>query len=127
MRKEIAVSAFLQDELRKRDLMSVAAVEAARWLDDAGLLKDSATRPGKPVRDLLRAEKMAGQRQEKNRLWFIDRAGDSKAEARLLRLAAAPSRARKASGSDIPAAKVDDEEAIKRFAKARAKYRPKQV
>jgi hypothetical protein len=28
--------------------MSVAAVDGGRWLDKAGLLKDSAMRPGKP-------------------------------------------------------------------------------
>ena len=46
--------------------MSVAAVDAARWLDDAGLLKDSALRPGKPLRDMLRTGMIDGQRQEMN-------------------------------------------------------------
>lgn len=73
MGKEVAVSAFLQDELRKRNMMSVAAVDAARWLAEARLLKDSATRRGLPLRDMLRAGQITGQRQELNRRWFIDR------------------------------------------------------
>ena len=35
------VSAFLQDQLRLRGSQEVAAVEAAKWLDQAGLLPDS--------------------------------------------------------------------------------------
>lgn len=69
------INLFLQDELRRRDRTEVPAVEAARWLDDAGLLRDSPIRPGLPLRDLLRAELIEGQRQEPNRRWFVDRLG----------------------------------------------------
>jgi len=48
-------------------------VEAATWLDRAGLLKDSTDRPGKALRELLRAGKILGQRQDPNRRWFIRR------------------------------------------------------
>ena len=43
------------------------------WLNKTGLLKDSATRPGKPSRDLLRSKQIVGQRQEANKRWFIDK------------------------------------------------------
>jgi hypothetical protein len=51
----------------------VTAVEAAGWLDEAGLLSDSPHRPGLPLRNLLREQRIRGQRQEPNRRWFIDR------------------------------------------------------
>lgn len=54
--------------------MEVPAVEAAHWLDQAGLLRDSEIRHGLPLRNLLRAGLIVGQRQEPNRRWFIDRA-----------------------------------------------------
>lgn len=49
------------------------AVEAAAWLDEAGLLADSSIRPGLPLRRLLREHRILGQRQEANRRWYIDR------------------------------------------------------
>lgn len=74
-RKELTtkINAFLQHELRRRGLSEVTAVEAAEWLERAGILKDSKSRPGLPLRNLLRAKKITGQRQEPNRRWFIDR------------------------------------------------------
>jgi hypothetical protein len=49
------IDAFLQSELARRGLDEVTAVEAASWLDAAGLLADSRHRPGLPLRNLLRA------------------------------------------------------------------------
>jgi hypothetical protein len=57
--------------------------KAQDGLDQAALLKDSATRPGKALRDLLRAKSIRGQRQELNGRWHIDSAA--------IRLTAAPS------------------------------------
>jgi hypothetical protein len=67
------ISQFLQNTLDEKGLSEVTANDAAKWLDEAGLLKDSPTRPGKPLRDLLRAKQIIGQRQESNHRWFIDR------------------------------------------------------
>lgn len=67
------INSFIQAQLKERDMNEIAAVEAARWLDEAGLLPDSQDRPGKPLRDLMRQEQIAGQRQELNGRWFIDR------------------------------------------------------
>lgn len=79
------ISSFLQAELHRRGLDSVTAVEAARWLDEAGILADSRHRHGLPLRDILRADKsrIAGARQEPPRKkgsrmkgwWFIDPVG----------------------------------------------------
>ena len=67
------INQFLQEELRRRERSEVAAVEAARWLDQAGRLNDSEIRRGLPLRNLLRAGLITGQRQEPNHRWFIER------------------------------------------------------
>lgn len=72
-----AINAYLQQQLRLRGQAETTAVEAARWLDRAGLLKDSPHRPGLPLRELLRSGGIQGQRQEPNGRWFIDRVGES--------------------------------------------------
>jgi hypothetical protein len=70
------INAFLQRELRRRHLGEVAAVEAARWLDSGGLLKDRGSRPGLPLRNMLRAGDIDGAIQrpaESYGRWFIER------------------------------------------------------
>jgi hypothetical protein len=67
------ISEFLQLVLRVRRLPKVTAVSAAAWLDAVGILRDSKTRPGKPLRDLLRAGKILGQIQLRNGRWYITR------------------------------------------------------
>lgn len=71
------ISAYLQTELRKRSIDEVAAVEAAEWLDEASLLANSESRPGLPLRNLLRKGLIAGQEQrppQRYGRWFITRA-----------------------------------------------------
>ena len=70
----LAISNFLQAELRRRGDDEVPAVEAARWLDAASLLDDSASRPGLSLRKLLRAGAIAGADQRpptQYGRWFI--------------------------------------------------------
>jgi hypothetical protein len=50
----------------------VSAVEAAAELDRLGLLKDSGSRPGLPLRNRLRAGEIANAHQEGGRWWFIE-------------------------------------------------------
>jgi hypothetical protein len=64
-----AINDYLQAELKRRQLAEVPAVEAARWLDGAGLLADSAARPGLPLRNLLRDGVIVGSDQRPPRLW----------------------------------------------------------
>ena len=71
------INQFLQSELRSRGLDSTPAVEAARWLHKAGLLPDYSK--GLPLRNLLRARKIAGGRQQprrRNGRWYVDVAVD---------------------------------------------------
>ena len=70
----VRINSFLQRELRRQRMEEVTAVEAARWLHKADILKDSKSRPGLPLRKLLRAKRISGQRQEPNKpfgRWYI--------------------------------------------------------
>jgi len=67
------INQYIQNYLRESGLYEVTAVEAARCLDLAGVLKDSKDKPGKPLRDLLRQKVIRGQYQTPNSRWFIRR------------------------------------------------------
>ncbi len=68
------IDGFLQAELVRRRLGEETAVEAAAWLDEAGLLPDSPTRPGLPLRKLLSAGRIrSGEPPQKHGNWFIVR------------------------------------------------------
>lgn len=79
------IAALLQRRLDQSGLDEVTAVEAAVWLDDADVLKDSRTRPGLPLRELLRAGKISHAEQRPpspNGRWYIVRAGSRNAGRR---------------------------------------------
>lgn len=67
------INDYIQYQLKSLDLEEVRANEAARWLDQAGLLSDSKSRPGKPLRNLLRMKLIIGQYQTPGQRWFIKR------------------------------------------------------
>lgn len=71
--RTIRINNFLQSQLKMRNLSAVDVVEAAKWLDARGILKDSHDRPGQPLRRYLRRGVILGQRQELNKRWYIDR------------------------------------------------------
>ncbi len=74
-----AINLHLQERLERAGREEVRAVEAARWLDEAGLLPDR--KNGLPLRNLLRAGRIAGQQQRpdrKNGAWFIRRLAASR-------------------------------------------------
>lgn len=65
------INRALQTIACRRPGGEVTAVEAAEELDHLGLLTDSQSRPGKPLRELLRAGKIDHSHQESGRWWFI--------------------------------------------------------
>jgi hypothetical protein len=67
------INRLIQDRLAQEGLIFTRAVEAAQWLDESGLLKDSLTRKGRPLRDLLRLGLIWNAWQDANNKWFIDR------------------------------------------------------
>ena len=74
-----AINLHLQERLESDWRDEVRAPEAARWLDKAGLLTDR--KDGLPLRNLLRAGRIAGQQQrpdKKNGTWFIRRLAASR-------------------------------------------------
>ena len=73
------INFYLQERLERDWRKEVSAVEAAVWLDEAGLLPDR--KRGLPLRDLLRAGRVAGQEQrpnKKNGSWWIRRLAKSR-------------------------------------------------
>ena len=74
--RHVEIEVFLQEALARRALDEVTAVEAARWLSSAGLLADSDSRPGLPLRNLLRAGLITSAEQrppQRYGRWFIVR------------------------------------------------------
>lgn len=65
------INLFIQSQLQINGWQEATAIEAAKWLDFAGLLKDSTVRLGYPLRNLLRKGLIIGQYQKTNRRWFI--------------------------------------------------------
>ena len=65
------INRFLQEELQKASRNEVGAVEAAKWLDRADLLKDSKDRPERNLRRLLLKNLIHGQEQLPNGRWTI--------------------------------------------------------
>jgi hypothetical protein len=75
------INLAIQEQLAARSISDASAVEAARWLDEQGLLADSDSRPGKPLRDLLRRGLIEGQRLDPNGRWHISRSETSSASS----------------------------------------------
>tara|TARA_B100001167_G_C16697155_1_gene269854 strand:+ start:34 stop:699 length:666 start_codon:yes stop_codon:yes gene_type:complete len=71
--KVILVNNFIQTYLRNQDLATITPVEVARELDGAGILKDSKSRPGLPLRNLLRQGSIENAWQDESNRWHIDR------------------------------------------------------
>ncbi|MCY3878933.1 MAG: hypothetical protein OXF74_07115 [Rhodobacteraceae bacterium] len=72
------INLHIQERLEKNTQDEVGAVEAAQWLDQAGLLPDR--KRGLPLRNLLRKGRIAGQEQRPNHKggrWFIRRLATS--------------------------------------------------
>ena len=69
------ISNALQRYMRQNGIENLKAPEAGGLLEQWGLLVDSRQRPGKPLRDLLRAGIITGQEQPggPNSTWFIRR------------------------------------------------------
>lgn len=67
-----AINAALQRFACADPRGEVTAIEAAAELDRLGLLRDSADRPGMPLRRLLREGRFGNTRQDGDRWWFIE-------------------------------------------------------
>ena len=71
--KVIRVNNYIQAYLEDNGLASITPVEIARKLDSDGILFDSPSRPGLPLRNLIREDRIEGAWQDESRRWHIDR------------------------------------------------------
>ena len=71
--KVILVNNFIQTYLRDKGITTITPVEIARELESAGILKDSKSRPGLPLRNLLRQGSIENSWQDDSNRWHIDR------------------------------------------------------
>ena len=71
--KVILVNNFIQTYLRDKGITTITPVEIARELESAGILKDSKSRPGLPLRNLLRQGNIENSWQDDSNRWHIDR------------------------------------------------------
>lgn len=65
----------LDNYIERNGIDELTAVEAAEILDEVGILNDSSSRPGKPLRDILRAGEIEHAYQLNNGRWFIPHSG----------------------------------------------------
>lgn len=65
----------LDKYIERNGIDALTAVEAAEILDKAEILNDSPSRPGKPLRDILRAGGIEHAYQLSNGRWFIPHSG----------------------------------------------------
>lgn len=75
-----AIIRFLDRYLERSGREYVSAVEANKWLEQSGLLCDSASRPGAPLRRLLREKSIPSARKFGGE-WRIYRSGKQVAES----------------------------------------------
>ena len=73
------ITRFIDDYLRKHNLEGLAVADAARLLNEAGLLPDDGQNPGEPLRKLLRDGEIPHARKEQGR-WFIPASGAAPSE-----------------------------------------------
>ncbi len=70
------INNYIQRRMQKELLYDISLTEAARWLDEAGILKDSATSPGYPLRRHVHKGNVMGAYQKNNYYWRIRRIED---------------------------------------------------
>ncbi len=70
----MTINECIQRRLVDKELLRVSAMEANGWTAEAGVLNDSVTRPGKPLRKKCREGLIHGARKEDG-LWYIYRVG----------------------------------------------------
>lgn len=67
------ISEYINNYLIKNNLLEIKAVEAAKLLDKANILKDNSERAGLPLRKLLRAGLIPNSEPRNGRWWYLTR------------------------------------------------------
>jgi hypothetical protein len=124
------INFYIQARLRRQGLDEVPAIEAATWLDEAGLLKDSGSRPGLPLRKLLRTGRIRGaiQRPEtRYGRWYIGRSEQPAAGRGGRDPITAGAQSKRTSTPPAPTDADEAQRARRRRARAAEKYRPTEI
>ena len=113
---------YLDDYLENTGQKELNAVDANEILAKANLLRDSDSRPGKPLRDLLRAGKLPHAYQVNGRFWYIPHSGDGKSSSHI---ASTPTK--KSQKKKMVPTKIDTAKLKEKILEARNKYKPNNV
>ncbi len=125
MNKIQRIIAAIDAELERTGKDYLTAIEAAALLDKLNILKDSSSRPGLPLRKLLRAGKIphAYQNKGKNSKWIIPHSKTgNKNKSREI-----PQRNKKVDSKINTLSNVNVEKISKLISKAREKYKPEKI
>jgi hypothetical protein len=79
MTEQQKIIQFIDDHLANNELDGLSAAEASRLLDEAGLLVDDPSKPGEPLRRLLREGSLPHAHKVQGK-WFIPRSDRPMAE-----------------------------------------------
>jgi hypothetical protein len=70
------INNYIQRRLQKENLQEVTLVTAAKWLEEANILKDGVLSPGYPLRRHLYRGNIFGAYKKGNYYWYIKRIED---------------------------------------------------
>ena len=65
------INNYIQGRLQQENLSEVSLLQAARWLDKGGILKDQWSSRGYPLRRHIYRENIFGAYKKHNKFWYI--------------------------------------------------------
>ena len=71
-----SINNYIQHRLKSGDLPEVSLTQAAKWLDEYGILSDSKVTPGYSLRRHILKGNILGVYRKNNYFWFIKRIED---------------------------------------------------
>ena len=72
----VSINNYIQLRLQAENLAEIPLVKAAKWLDEADILKDSSSSPGFPLRRHVKRGNVFGVYKKGMKSWYIKRIGD---------------------------------------------------
>jgi predicted DNA-binding transcriptional regulator AlpA len=70
------INNYIQGRLQRENLEEVSVNDAAKWVADENILKNSVTSPGFPLRRNIKTGNIFGAYQKRNYFWYIRRIKD---------------------------------------------------
>lgn len=113
---------YLDDYLVETGQKELNAVDANKLLAKANLLRDSKSRLGKPLRELLRVGQLPHAYQVNGRFWYIPHSVNSKKAIHIVNTSPPKTQKKKTIPTKIDLAKLKE-----KISEARNKYKPNNV